>query len=250
MNKKYKIVLGNDTMIYGQLCADMLRQLGFRVIMTPCNGEAVLAAIQKQAPDLVVMDHQMPEMDAIAVMANVQACKMAQPIFVVTGTYDNTYGLEEVIRHRATLFVKKPYSNEDLCRHITELIENISEHLDMLVSCELHKMGVPLGYNGFEYLCDAIILSIRDPELARSITKRLYPLLAKRYKCSSDSIEAALRSAIEKTWREGNSKVLEKYFGADEKHGLKKKRPSNGAFILAVANQLRSELQKQREGLA
>jgi len=250
MNKKYKIVLGNDTMIYGQLCAGMLRQLGFQVIMTPCNGEAVLAAIQKQAPDLVVMDHQMPEMDAIAVMANVQASKMAQPIFVVTGTYDNTYGLEEVIQHRATLFVKKPYSNEDLCRHITELIENISQHLDMLVSRELQKMGVPLGYNNFDYLRDAIVLSIRDPELARSITKQLYPLLAKRYKCSSCSIEAALRSVIEKTWREGDCKVLENYFGSGEDHELKIKRPSNRAFIVAVANQLRLELQKQHEDLA
>ena len=77
----------------------------------------------------------------------------------------------------------------ELERYITELMLDI---------------GVPAHLKGYHYLRDAILLSGRDMEVVNSVTKLLYPTIAKRFKTTDQKVERAIRNAIEVSWTRGN----------------------------------------------
>ena len=61
----------------------------------------------------------------------------------------------------------------------------------------IHEIGVPAHIKGYQYLRDAIILVINDMEMLNSITKILYPTIAKKHQTSPSRVERAIRHAIE-----------------------------------------------------
>ena len=62
------------------------------------------------------------------------------------------------------------------------------------------EMGIPAHLKGYHYLRDAILLSGKDVEVVTSVTKLLYPTVARRYKTTGQKVERAIRNAIEVSW--------------------------------------------------
>ena len=60
----------------------------------------------------------------------------------------------------------------------------------------IHEIGVPAHIKGYQYLRDAIILSVNDMEMLNSITKILYPTIAKRHQTTPSRVERAIRHAL------------------------------------------------------
>ena len=93
--------------------------------------------------------------------------------------------------------------------------------IDAVKDCELERyitdimldVGVPAHLKGYHYLRDAILLSGRDMEVVSSVTKLLYPTVAKRFKTTNQKVERAIRNAIEVSWERGNTETFEKMFG-------------------------------------
>lgn len=56
-----------------------------------------------------------------------------------------------------------------------------SADLEVVVSDIMHQIGVPAHIKGYQYLREAIILSINDSEMMNSVTKVLYPTVAKTF---------------------------------------------------------------------
>ena len=54
-------------------------------------------------------------------------------------------------------------------------------NLETDVTNMIHEIGVPAHIKGYQYLRDAIILSVQDMEMLNSITKILYPTIAKKH---------------------------------------------------------------------
>ena len=111
--------------------------------------------------------------------------------------------------------------------------------------CELEKyiteimldIGVPAHLKGYHYLRDAILLSVKDMEVVSSITKMLYPTIAKRFKTTDQKVERAIRNAIEVSWSRGNVETFEKMFGYSISSG--KTRPTNSEYIARIADKVR-----------
>ena len=90
-----------------------------------------------------------------------------------------------------------------------------------LKDCELERyiteimldMGVPAHLRGYHYLRTAILLSGRDMEVVSSVTKLLYPTIAKKYKTTNQKVERAIRNAIEVSWIRGNAEPFQRMFG-------------------------------------
>ena len=101
------------------------------------------------------------------------------------------------------------------------------------------ELGMPVHLSGYHYLREAIRLCIDDMELVSSVTKLLYPEIAKVYHTDSEKVERAIRSAIEVGWERGNADFYEVIFGYSRKH--QKKRPTNSEFIVALADLARME---------
>ena len=112
--------------------------------------------------------------------------------------------------------------------------------LEIIVSDIMHQLGVPAHTKGYQYLRTAILLTIENPEMMHSVTKELYPTVAKTYKTSSSRVERAIRHAIEVAWDRGDVDVLSSYFGYTIQS--QRGKPTNSEFIAMIADKLRLKM--------
>lgn len=101
-------------------------------------------------------------------------------------------------------------------------------------------MGVPAHLKGYHYLRTAILLAEEDMEVVGSVTKLLYPEIAKRFKTTEQKVERAIRNAIEVSWARGNADTFEDLFGYSFLTG--NSRPTNSEYIAQIADRIRLEV--------
>ncbi|MDE7252927.1 MAG: sporulation initiation factor Spo0A C-terminal domain-containing protein [Acetatifactor sp.] len=109
--------------------------------------------------------------------------------------------------------------------------------LEKYITDIMLDIGVPAHLKGYHYLRDAILLSGRDMEVVSSVTKLLYPVVAKRFKTTGQKVERAIRNAIEVSWSRGNAKTFEEMFGYSPLSG--RPRPTNSEYIARIADKVR-----------
>lgn len=101
----------------------------------------------------------------------------------------------------------------------------------------IHEIGVPAHIKGYQYLREAIMMSVEDVEMLNSITKILYPSIAKKYQTTPSRVERAIRHAIEVAWSRGKMETLDALFGYTINIG--KGKPTNSEFIALIADKIR-----------
>lgn len=116
----------------------------------------------------------------------------------------------------------EPKKERDLEKDVTDMI---------------HEIGVPAHIKGYQYLREAIMMSVEDIEMLNSITKILYPTIAKRFSTTPSRVERAIRHAIEVAWSRGKMETLESLFGYTINTG--KGKPTNSEFIALIADKIR-----------
>ena len=109
--------------------------------------------------------------------------------------------------------------------------------LEQDVTDMIHEIGVPAHIKGYQYLREAIMMSVNDSEMMGSITKILYPTIAKKYQTTSSRVERAIRHAIEVAWNRGRMETLDDMFGYTINTG--KGKPTNSEFIALIADKIR-----------
>lgn len=110
------------------------------------------------------------------------------------------------------------------------------------VTAIMLDIGVPAHLKGYHYLRTAIVLVKEDMEVAGSVTKLLYPDIARKYKTTEQKVERAIRNAIEVSWERGNAETFEELFGYSVRSG--KGRPTNSEYIAQIADKINLELRK------
>lgn len=109
--------------------------------------------------------------------------------------------------------------------------------LEKDVTDMIHEIGVPAHIKGYQYLREAIMMSVEDNNMLSSITKILYPTIAKRYQTTPSRVERAIRHAIEVAWSRGKMETLDALFGYTVNTG--KGKPTNSEFIALIADRIR-----------
>ena len=109
--------------------------------------------------------------------------------------------------------------------------------LEQDVTNMIHEIGVPAHIKGYQYLREAIMMSVEDPGMISSITKILYPTIAKRFQTTPSRVERAIRHAIEVAWSRGRMETLDALFGYTIDTG--KGKPTNSEFIALIADRIR-----------
>lgn len=115
-------------------------------------------------------------------------------------------------------------------------LENTHD-LEKDVTDMIHEIGVPAHIKGYQYLREAIMMSVEDNEMLNSITKILYPSIAKKYQTTPSRVERAIRHAIEVAWSRGKMETLDSLFGYTINIG--KGKPTNSEFIALIADKIR-----------
>ena len=124
--------------------------------------------------------------------------------------------------------------------NVVEIAAVNDYELERYITNIMLDIGVPAHLKGYHYLRDAIMLSGRDMEVVSSVTKLLYPTIAKRFKTTDQKVERAIRNAIEVSWTRGNEETFEKMFGYSVSSG--RNRPTNSEYIARIADSIRLDI--------
>ena len=120
-----------------------------------------------------------------------------------------------------------------------EQTREVIHDLEKDVTDMIHEIGVPAHIKGYQYLRDAIVMSVNDMDMLNSITKILYPTIAKKYQTTSSRVERAIRHAIEVAWSRGKMDTIDEMFGYTIHNG--KGKPTNSEFIALITDRIRLE---------
>ena len=127
---------------------------------------------------------------------------------------------------------------EESGENLENIIGEKKEHdLEKDVTDIIHEIGVPAHIKGYQYLREAIMISVEDNEMLSAVTKILYPAIAKKYHTTSSRVERAIRHAIEVAWNRGNMDILDSMFGYTINLG--KGKPTNSEFIALIVDKIR-----------
>ena len=162
----------------------------------------------------------------------------------------------EAIGHGAAYFFIKPFDLTVLAERILQLLGRQGQQpalpagqsavsvndLEVMITEILHQIGVPAHIKGYHYLREAILRTVKSPELINSVTKLLYPTVAKAYQTTASRVERAIRHAIEVAWDRGDLDVLNAYFGYTIQNSRGK--PTNSEFIAMIADKLSLRLKR------
>ncbi|MEG2700382.1 MAG: sporulation initiation factor Spo0A C-terminal domain-containing protein, partial [Hungatella sp.] len=127
----------------------------------------------------------------------------------------------------------KPYENK---------LDYMEQNLETDVTQILHEIGVPAHIKGYQYLRDAITISVADQDMLTSVTKILYPNIAKDYQTTPSRVERAIRHAIEVAWSRGKMDTINEIFGYTVSNG--KGKPTNSEFIALISDKIRLDYKR------
>lgn len=248
MENKVKILIAENNE-FGQNCVREFSSYGYNTVLADKDGTQVLTKMKFEKPDVVIMDAFMLHIDAIGVIKQIRESKDGRkPIIIVLSSVDNMRFESEILNNGGDYYFLKPVEANIIAQRITQLAgwKNTGSHernendLEVVVSEIMHQIGVPAHIKGYQYLREAIILSINNTEMMGSVTKLLYPTVAKTFKTTSSRVERAIRHAIEVAWDRGDVDVLSSYFGYTIQSSRGK--PTNSEFIAMIADKLRLRL--------
>ena len=231
-----------------------------RIVGTADNGADTVKMIHESQPDVVLLDLIMPGIDGITVMEKVRADKTldSKPDFIVISAIGRDSVTEDAFNMGAAYYIMKPFDNEVLVNRIRyirnqhdkvsvktvprEPVSITDRNLETDITNIIHDIGIPAHIKGYQYLRDAIILSVNDLEMLNSITKILYPTIAKKHQTTPSRVERAIRHAIEVAWSRGKMDTIDELFGYTVSTG--KGKPTNSEFIALIADKIRLEYKK------
>ena len=140
------------------------------------------------------------------------------------------------------IMITVPSAKTDSNRTVPEQPKQkeVVRDLEQDVTDMIHEIGVPAHIKGYQYLRHAIMMVIDDLDIINSITKELYPTVAKDFNTTPSRVERAIRHAIEVAWDRGDTEVLNSFFGYTIANS--KGKPTNSEFIAMIADRLRLEM--------
>ncbi len=227
-----------------------------RIVGKANNGEEVYRMIKEKEPDVVLLDLIMPKLDGLSVMERINQDRTIKkhPKFIVISAIGQEGITEDAFNLGAHYYIMKPFDNEMVLNRVKSIKNCITdgkfshlsgngnekrviENLENQVTDMIHEVGVPAHIKGYQYLRDAIMMVIEEPEMLNSITKILYPTIAKRNQTTPSRVERAIRHAIEVAWSRGNMDIINSLFSYTVSTG--KGKPTNSEFIALIADKIR-----------
>lgn len=252
MKNEIKILIADEDAPSRTALAGELKRSGFNTVIEAGNGEEALILIERFRPDVAIIDVWLSKLDGIGVISQAKSLKLGEdklPAMIIVSAVSKQSLFIEAAKAGADLCLLKPYNIESLCRHIlslsatrsgevnTESALERSPDVESQVTKIIHQIGVPAHIKGYQYLRTAILLTVNDGEIINSVTKILYPTVAKQYHTTTSRVERAIRHAIEVAWDRGDIDTLNSYFGYTIQ--TNRGKPTNSEFIAMIADNLR-----------
>ncbi|MCL2056482.1 MAG: sporulation transcription factor Spo0A [Oscillospiraceae bacterium] len=258
-SKMPAVLISSDSQEMFAKASAIFSAYGYEAVLVAKDGKKVCESIGSLQPDIVLMDVFMPQLDAIGVMKAVSGSPSAKaPLFMTVSSFDSPTLERELTAAGAAYLFLKPIDVNVMVERIIQIARSRADDkllprqssspdrysrqpdLEIAVTEIIHQIGVPAHIKGYHYLRDSIILVTRQPEIIDSVTKQLYPTVAKKNNTTSSRVERAIRHAIEVAWDRGDVDTLTSYFGYTIHNGRGK--PTNSEFIAMISDKLRLKM--------
>ena len=251
---KVKFLMSDTSAEVTAACREALELKGVEVTVVEKDGLKVLQKMLAVRPQVVLLDAFMPGLDALAVKQKYNAAGERHTAFFVTGAFQSEEMVQELLDEGFAYYFVKPFDENVLASRVLKvalghekrvLVQTSVDSDELTVTEILHQIGVPAHIKGYQFLRDAILLTMAEPDYINAVTKRLYPEIAKKNGTTASRVERAIRHAIEVAWDRGDVDTLNSYFGYTI-HNLRGK-PTNSEFIAMIADKMRLD-KRQRVG--
>lgn len=253
-----KIFIADDDEKRAQEVKEVLiKEKDFEIVGIANEGNKAVEMIMENKVDIVLLELVLPGLDGLGVIekinsksANAGAC----PAFMIISSSNRQNLVDCAFEVGASYFMLRPFNFEVLINRIRQIryackgritkgntssVVSYDNCLESDVTNIIHEIGVPAHIKGYQYLRDAIIMSVNDNEMLNSINKILYPTIAKRHKTTPSRVERAIRHAIEVAWSRGKMDTIDELFGYTVCNG--KGKPTNSEFVALIADKIRLE---------
>ncbi len=228
--------------------ATVLRNNKMDVRMCAKNGAELLKCYEEFHPDVIITDAFLQHIDAMGVISRLNMKDPAKrPLIIVMSGIDNPNLEREITKCGVDYYFLKPIDPQMMAERIIQISSwkgvgitahyEAQEDLTVVITDILHQIGVSAHIKGYQYVREAIKLTVENPEMLNSVTKILYPTVAKNFKSTSSRVERAIRHAIEVAWDRGDVEVLNSYFGYTIQS--QRGKPTNSEFVAMISDKIR-----------
>ncbi len=228
--------------------ATVLRSNKMDVRMCAKNGAELLKYYEDYHPEVIIMDAFLQHIDAMGVISRINMKDpVKRPLIIVMSGIDNPNFEREITKCGVDYYFLKPIDPQMMAERIIQISSwkgvgitahyEAQEDLTVVITDILHQIGVPAHIKGYQYVREAIRLTVENPEMLNSVTKILYPTVAKNFKSTSSRVERAIRHAIEVAWDRGDVEVLNSYFGYTIQS--QRGKPTNSEFVAMISDKIR-----------
>ena len=255
METKTRILVADSNQEFCKLLSELFSsEMDMETVGFAADGVEALSLISQLKPDLLLLDLVLPKLDGLELLRRLPETG-AKPHVIVLSGFVNGKVVADCSAAGADYFIPKPCEAPVLLSHIRKTVvgsvspsasgidcRNVMPQsrqdmdLEAVVTDIIHEIGVPAHIKGYQYLREAIILTINDMDMINAVTKVLYPEVAKRFSTTPSRVERAIRHAIEVAWDRGDIEVLQKFFGYTVSNI--KGKPTNSEFIAMIADNL------------
>ncbi len=248
MTTKISVLLADTSEEFRQMVSRLVeRESDMTLVGATEDGERAVALVRDLDPDVLVTDVILPKADGLAVLQRLQEEHRRTRAVVVSGFYTQQV-LSEASELGAAYYLPKPCTPELLVSRIrqaaqprtpsfrSESAKPAEPDLETMVTDIIHEIGVPAHIKGYQYLREAIILTVGDMEIINAVTKVLYPAVAKKFGTTPSRVERAIRHAIEVAWDRGDIETLQRIFGYTVSNI--KGKPTNSECIAMIADSI------------
>ena len=261
-DNKIQIALADDNRDFCEILLEYFnKQDDMEVVGVANNGIEACDIIANKCPDVAILDVIMPHLDGIGVLEKLNNTDLKKrPVYIMLSAVGQDKITQKAMTLGAEYYIIKPFDMETLMKRIRQLkgnyefiknsnitkpgkgtlVHTTSRNLETEVTNVIHEIGIPAHIKGYQYLRDAIMMAVNDMDILNSITKQLYPSIAKNYNTTPSRVERAIRHAIEVAWSRGKMDTIDQLFGYTVNNG--KGKPTNSEFIALVADRLRLDL--------
>ena len=247
MKKHSVIILESNSAVLMQLRDGLEATSEYYVVWAGDDGDEGIKNIIRFKPDLIIVSMFLKGMDGCGILRSVKkSCPNTK--IIASGVAADSV-IERAVTEGAAYYLVKPFSVSTALERINEIMSNteLKEKLGTIVKKQpvtaeekiseiFMAIGIPPHIKGYSYLREGIKMTIDHPYIINSVTKELYPSIAKKFSTSSSKVERAIRHAIEVAWNRGRIEAINAIFGSRIYLGSEK--PTNSEFIALVADKL------------
>ena len=246
MKSNAVILLESNQAVLEQLAGEVRDSKEFHLLHASDDGDAGIKALLNAKPDIIVVSMFLKGTDGCGVI-RVAKKTWADVKIIATGVPNDDL-IERAMNEGASYYLVKPFAVQSALERMREMLKDKPVHkesgvtkrqpvtVEEKISEIFISIGIPPHIKGYGYLREGIKMMIERPGLINSVTRELYPSIAKKFSTSASKVERAIRHAIEVAWNRGRIDAINAIFGARIYLGTEK--PTNSEFIALVADKL------------